>query len=240
MTRLINIAIPKSGSGMLAQAIDGRHANIGPGMYQEDERKVPPDRPTLKIMREFTEPFARSHQPYCEEYEEYYRQRGDKIIFLHRDLRDIMVSHMMYLHKWSGHRSYFNFITGDGRLLEEVDDKLMALIKNADWLYGRYIGWRTVDFVLQLKYEDLVQRDRASHFMEKKIEGFQMIIDYLGDYAGTLQCNTPEQMIKRINPSGCNTFRKGIIGDWKNHFKERHIKAFEDHCQGLMQDFGYL
>jgi len=72
MTRLINIAIPKSGSGMLAQAIGGEHANIGPSAYKEQ-----PAKPTLRIMREFNEPFARSHQPYHLEYENLYRERKD-------------------------------------------------------------------------------------------------------------------------------------------------------------------
>lgn len=229
MTRLINIAIPKSGSGMLAQAIGGEHANIGPGMYADH-----PDAETFKEMR-FTEPFARSHQPHHSAYEEFYRERGDKVIFLYRDLRDVIVSHAMYVDKWAGHRSYFNFPIGEGKFLAKADDRIMELIKRSRWLYERYLGWLEVDFVLPLKYEELVNPDGS-----KNPEGFQKFIDYLGNYAGTLECKSPKQMINRIDPNSCNTYRKGVVGDWKNHFKDKHIKIFWQTCGNIMRELGYV
>lgn len=229
MTRLINIAIPKSGSGMLAQAIGGNHNNIPPSAYKKQ-----PTPATIKVMKSFTDPFARSHQPYHIEYEKIYRDRGDKVIFLHRDLRDTIVSHALYADQWAGHRSYFNFPIGNGKFLADADDKILEIIKKSRWLHGRYLGWMSVDFVLDLKYEELVNTNGSSN-----PKGYQKIIDYLGNYAGTLNCKTPGQMIGRININGCNTFRKGIVGDYKNHFKERHIELFREKCSDMMKEFGY-
>lgn len=230
MTRLIVISIPKSGSGMLAQAIGGNHANIGPSAYVKQ-----PSKSSLKIMQKFTDPFARSHQPYHLAYENFYRERGDKVVFLHRDLRDTIVSHAFYIvSNWRGHKSYFNFPIGNEKLLEDAEDKILEIIKKSRWLHGRYLGWMSVDFVLDLKYEELVNTNG-----DKNPKGFQKFVDYLGKYAGTLGCKSPAQMIGRINPNGCNTFRKGIVGDWKNHFKKRHIELFWEKCGDMMKEFGY-
>jgi len=229
MTKLINIAIPKSGSGMLAQAVGGEHANIGPGAYNKPPRKIP-----LNKIKTFTEPFARSHMPYCVEYEEAMKKVDCLGVFLHRDLRDTIVSHAMYADKWKGHRSYFNFPTSEGVLLAKSGDRILEIIKKAHWLYDRYLGWMDVDFVLPLKYEELVNHDGS-----KNPDGFQKFIDYVGNYKGTLECGTPEQMIKRIDPEGCNTYRKGVPGDWKNHFKDYHIELFWENCGELMERFGY-
>ena len=229
MTRLINIAIPKSGSGMLAQAIGGEHANIGPGMYEDH-----PDLGTLEEMR-FTEPFARSHQPYHSEYEQLYRERGDKVVFLHRDPRDVIVSHAMYVDKWAGHRSYFNFPIGEDEFLATAEDRILELIEKSLWLYDRYLGWMDADFVLPLKYEELVNSDGS-----KNPKGFQKFIDYLGKYAKDLKISSPKGMIKKIDPQSCNTYRKGIIGDWKNHFTEEHKELFWETCGNLMEKLGYI
>jgi len=228
MTRLINISIPKSGSGMFAQAIGGEHGNIGPGAYVTH-----PDKGTLQEMR-FTEPFARSHQPYHKAYEDYYNQEGDKVIFLHRDLRDIIVSHAMYVENWKGNQSYFNFPVGKGRFLAKAEDKILELIKRSRWLYERYIGWMNIHWALPLKYEELINKDGT-----KNREGFQKVIDYLGDYAEKLGCTSPNQMINRIDPMICDTYRKGVVGDWKNHFTKEHIKLFWGTCGDLMEKLGY-
>ncbi|WP_408006224.1 sulfotransferase domain-containing protein [Pseudalkalibacillus sp. A8] len=62
-------------------------------------------------------------------------------------------------------------------------------------------------------------------------------------YGSSLDTDTKsllvEQMIKNVNPSKSITFRKGLIGDWKNEFDLEVTNAFKEVAGSLLIELGY-
>jgi recombinational DNA repair protein RecT len=54
--------------------------------------------------------------------------------------------------------------------------------------------------------------------------------------------NSEEQIIqiaKNVFYKKSRTFRKGTIGDWRNHFTNEHKQAFKDVCGDILIKMGY-
>ncbi|WP_446348093.1 sulfotransferase domain-containing protein [Coleofasciculus sp. F4-SAH-05] len=46
-------------------------------------------------------------------------------------------------------------------------------------------------------------------------------------------------MAKNVFYKKSRTFRKGTIGDWRNHFTNEHKQAFKDVCGDILIKMGY-
>jgi hypothetical protein len=224
MNRLFLVSIPKSGTNMLTQAIGGEHAQIN-GMIQRN-RTGHPYKMLLRKIEGFAR-FGRAHLPYHPVYMEKMKEQNIKVIFMYRDPRDMMVSHIHWVKRAEDVGGGFvNLITTEGVRLNKCSDPIGELIKVYKWHMWRFIGWLCEPDVLPLRYEDMVTDTLGTM---GAIHGF------LGDeLRNLLDCSTADQMAGRINPGTCSTFRKGIIGDWKNHFTEQHIEDFWKEMSGIM------
>ena len=141
-----------------------------------------------------------------------------KTIFLYRDPRDIVVSHMFHAKKYHA-SSALNFNI-KGTLLHARRDPLMDLIKGLGARLAEFTPWlkrakeEGYEKILPMRYEDFRNQPVATCF---KMSKFAPEI-FKNETASTL--------VDRIKPASSPTFRKGIVGDWKNHLKTKHIKEF--------------
>ena len=221
MKKLLLTSIPKSGTNMLTQAIGGDHYQIDGCIQEHDEHPAP------SVIRELTkyDRFARSHLPYHPCYIPILEGLGIQVIFLYRDPRDCIVSWKYWILRTEEvGGGFINFITDEGIRLAKTDDPIKHIISKSFFHWHRFLGWMDHENVLSISYEDMLNNQQ---------ETFDKIVRFNG-LGGNHQL-----MKERINPSTCSTFRKGIIGDWKEEFTTEHEKLFWEEMKDIMETLGY-
>lgn len=220
---------------MFAQAIGGSRFDINAHI---DKDEIHPHQDVISKLREFDR-FGRAHLFYHPEYCRFMRELGGKIVFLYRDPRDCIVSWIYYLDDIANHEGYFNFDVSNEQKLIDLSrpERIDAILQRAKYFYGRYVGWLDTpdDIVYKLKYEDILLDGKNT---------LQNLIGWMGeDLISVLNkeadCSKPEYMLERIDPKTCKHFRRGIIGDWRNHFTGGQVKLFWETCGDLMEKFNY-
>tara|TARA_B100001758_G_scaffold247953_1_gene269025 strand:+ start:8516 stop:10174 length:1659 start_codon:yes stop_codon:yes gene_type:complete len=138
-------------------------------------------------------------------------QNNIKVIHIHRDLRDVLVSHFHHLRNERKYnkkfRSYFYS---------------WGIYKAIQYLYYNKL-WKNGP-CLSLKYEDLKQNNyktikKMAEYLnisvsEKRIKSIQKETEI-----NTLRSNSK---IKKLNQEEW-FYRKGIVGDWKNYFDDQML-----------------
>ena len=235
MSKLFLISVHKSGTNMLTQAIGGSHQQID-GKVNRDE--IHPHPETVKAIQDFTR-FGRSHLPYDPGYVKALSEADGKGIFLYRDPRDCIVSWAHYADDVKGYKGFINFKVGEDTRLSDlsISERIDEIINVAKFEYGRYVDWLDTpdDLIYKMTYEDMLYRRK---------ETFRDLIDWMGsDLISVLNtefdCSKPQHMIQRIDPANCNTYRKGVSGDWKNHFTEEQKLRFWYEMGDIMDRMGY-
>jgi hypothetical protein len=162
-----------------------------------------------------------------------------KIFVVIRDLRDTLIS------------AYYSFkITHPIQCAEHVELRavltkldreagLMYVLENCMPACARIqLSWLESDTPL-LRYEDLI-RDDVGLLTELLIDRFQMPIAP-ARLREAIEAARFERMSGRARGAEDNNshMRKGIAGDWRNHFSERLKKAFKARYGGLLVATGY-
>ena len=167
-----------------------------------------------------------------------------------RDPRDMVVSGYFY-HLWCNElwckmpvpefdgKSYQQVLNSldkeDGILFEMTSPR--GAFKNTA---SRMLNWNFQNqYILELKYEEIIL-DVENHFLRifdhygfnsKETEFAMQAVD---------QCRFEKIAGHKQGSEKTNShYRKGIAGDWKNHFTEPHKKAFKDLYPGLLEKLGY-
>ena len=168
-----------------------------------------------------------------------------RTLLIIRDLRDIAVSNAYYItYISSNHRlsPYFNSLNSD-------DERLMASIVGVDGRYladGKrskclgemamtYTPWFDEPGCLTLRFEDLIG-NAGDGSDKKQLETVRTIAHHLGL---DLTENQLGQVARRVFHTGAPTFRKGQIGDWRNHFTDEHKRAFKETSGEALIRWGY-
>jgi hypothetical protein len=99
--------------------------------------------------------------------------------------------------------------------------------------YDRYLAWLDQPAVLCLRFEDLIhEREMA----------FNRILDYLETRGFTPQPPREQALaalMRAVEPKRSGTFRKGVTGDWKNHFTAGNKRVFKESAGDLLQRLDY-
>ena len=167
-----------------------------------------------------------------------------------RDPRDIIISGYFY-HLWCKElwcnmpvaeyngKSYQDVLKSlnqeDGILFEMTSPR--GAFRNTA---SRMLNWNyNNQYILELKYEEILQ-DMENHFLQifshygfnaRESEIAMKVVD---------QCRFEKMAGRKQGSEKSNShFRKGIAGDWKNHFTESHKKAFKESYPGLLETLGY-
>ncbi len=157
-----------------------------------------------------------------------------KVIHIIRDGRDVAVS------------GWHHNLRKKGDAFREKFPDLPAYITyllQGHWVpyitAARQFGAAHPDRYLEIRYEAM-HHDGASHVKQ--------LLTFLGvaaDDAAVRACleagsfETLTQGRRRGDEDGASFFRKGVVGDWKNHFDDRCLEVFMQHGGGLLQQLGY-
>jgi hypothetical protein len=166
-----------------------------------------------------------------------------KTILIMRDPRDVAVSSVFYLTRLERHPLHARF----NHELRDFDERLMASIKGLPAKegtrglasiarrIGRYQRWTEVPGVCPVRFEDVVgpSGGGSREAQARAIAAIAAHVDrpLSADEVGVVAAKTWSQK----SP----TFRKGAIGDWRNHFGEEHKQVFKDIAGDQLVELGY-
>lgn len=240
-------AMPKSGSHLISQVIQGL-PQIGPFVNpgwmpvtrSEDNRKLS-DPETLAILHrmrpgDVAYGYVQARAPFLKAL----KQPGRATIFVFRDPRDMIVSHVFYateMHPGHGMHQYYT------QTLKTMEERIQAAILGVEEpgaelsgvraKYEAYLGWFEQPEVFCLRFEDLILR---------REQALGEILDYL-ESRGYLPQIPREQAVEilqqAIAPKKSGTFRKGQPGNWREHFTPANKVQFKQAAGDLLVRLGY-
>jgi len=225
--RVIPIAgLPKAGGTWLAELLaevpgyacrryrdaDGctLEHDVCPGVFES----LPPDR--LSVIKLHTRPSPGNVA--------LFERLGLKAVVLHRDLRDHCVSRMYHVlaDPYHRHNALYTELPRHEALSHSI---AVTLDEYVPWV----AGWRELTgrsgLFLELRYEEL----RAAPA--------ETLARVLGFFEIDLPAGTPEAIVERVRRrtrfdlspralAAGATARRGVVGDWRNHFGPEHVAQF--------------
>lgn len=240
-------AMPKAGSHLLLQILYGL-AEIGP-FYKpgfppvnrfEDNSHLS-EAEILKEVNSMRSGEIRfGYISYREPFIEPLRRDNLAHIFIYRDPRDLLVSHVFYalnIHEGHGMHEYYN------KGLDTMEERLNVAIEGCDLSglelpnvrerYQNNLEWLDDDRVLSVRFEDLIlNRDNTLAEILEYIESFGVRFTVEQEKAVAV-------LRQAIQPKKSGTFRKGQPGNWQEHFTEENKKRFREVAGDLLVQLGY-
>lgn len=240
-------AMPKSGSHLIIQVLQGL-TNLGPFVNtglpplnrSEDNSKLPQEEILKNIRRMKPGDIAYSYLAAKESYITALTRPGKATVFVYRDPRDMIVSHVFYatqIHTGHGMHDYYT------KELSTMEERINAAIQGVNKpgselspilaKYEAYIGWFEVPQVLSMRFEDLILEQETA---------LGKILDYLATFGFQPEVSRTEAvktLQNAIAPRRSGTFRKGKPGNWREHFTPANIKLFKEHTGDLLIRMGY-
>jgi hypothetical protein len=235
ITTVFIAGLPKSGTTWLANmfaSVPGyRRAN--PSHVSQEDYNLRQD-----TFREFDRRLVvvRMHTPPSQENITILKQEGIRYCVLYRDLRDVAISWFYHIRNDTDHLLH-NAIK-DMSLMEGIEYFAQNRLSGyASWIRG----WRENRDELnsvEIAYEALlgdtrtVFADLARFFSIRLSDDLLNKIVYDNSFRGRTGRHRGEEDITSF-------LRKGIEGDWKNHFSEAHKQKFKAIAGDLLIELGY-
>lgn len=159
-----------------------------------------------------------------------------------RDPRDVVVSRAFYLTSQTRLHPQQRFAalpTDSARLMAAIrglpatDDE--RAVPSIGERLERYRPWLTDASVCLIRFEELVgpMGNGSEQAQHESIRRVLQTCDRPTDDA------TVRRIAGRIYARHSATFRRGTIGDWRNHLSDKHLAAFAEVAPGALAAYGY-
>jgi hypothetical protein len=242
--RVLVTSLPKSGTHLLLNAL---LASPGMRLREGGRNWALGDRERARLLESIGRgEVLYGHYPYTPEDAEALRRRGVRTVLLLRDPRDVAVSLAHYIVK-QGDRHRLGPYFRDR--LPDFDARLLACIRGVgakeagatgglDDLGARlrsFLGWAREGGALLCRFEDLVGA-RGGGSEEAQRRALRDLYCFTGLPASGAMV---EEAALQIYSTHSTTFRKGVVGDWRAHFKPAHVEAFEAVMGDALGEAGY-
>ena len=195
--------------------------------------------------------FMYSHCGHNADVERFLWLCGMAHIFIYRDLRDVAVSQAYHVTNEDNERFahpekeiYIDLLKSGG-----IGEVIKACIAGIDKYPGvverweQYAGWLGVDWVLKVRFEELAADTkevarrilrfglaRSASVFGARLHVNQNVFEYIAETMvnyGNMKQKSP-------------TFRKGAMGDWREHFTPEITALFKEHDpNGWLRRLGY-
>lgn len=235
-------SVPKAGTNLLKRTLNLLPCIAPHWTYHLDQRIGDWNKQLRSVRKGQT---ILAHFPWSQATVDILRTDGFKMLFMIRDLRDIASSNAFYItYKDPMHRlhSYFRSLSSDEERITAsiagIDADLLndgirskSIGEHAD----SYLGWMRESRCLTIRFEDLIGA-RGGGDDEKQFQTVSSIIRHLGV---DLSDEEIREIAENTFSAKSRTFRKGVIGDWKNHFTEEHKRLFKETAGEALIKMGY-
>jgi len=247
MPAVLGNAMPKSGSHLIIQVLQGL-TRLGPFVNPgfppvnrtEDNRKLSYAEMLANIRQMKPGDIGYGYVGAQESFVSALSAPGRATVFVYRDPRDMIISHIFYattMHPNHWMRRYYT------ETLHTMEERINAAIVGVDQpgteltpiraRYAGYLGWLETPGVLSLRFEDLILKREAA---------LSRLLDYLGERGFT--CQPPKEqavavLCEAIAPKKSGTFRKGKPGNWREHFTDANKALFKEKANDLLVGLGY-
>jgi hypothetical protein len=162
---------------------------------------------------------------------------GVKYVVLYRDLRDVAVSGVFYLRRMRWHPEYRYYASCS------IQGGLAVFAKRTLSSYVRWVrAWHNnlePELGLELRYEDILtdpyttMTQVALHFgldsSSGKITSIVKAFQFQNVSGGRVQGQENDKSF----------FRKGVAGDWRNHFTPELVAIYQEAAGEFLVEFGY-
>jgi hypothetical protein len=240
-------AMPKSGSHLIIQVLQGL-TRIGPFVNPgfppvnrtEDNRLLSDEGILANIYQMRPGDIGYGYLNANHQYIQALNRPGMASVFVYRDPRDMIISHIFYAIEIFEDHGMHRYYTEN---LETMEERINAAIcgvnekgselKSVKARYDAYQGWFNQPKILSLRFEDLIlDQERA----------FNQLLNYLeesGFQSGVERKTAIEELAAAIVPKRSGTFRKGKPGNWREYFTQENIDIFKDSTGDLLIQLGY-
>lgn len=153
------------------------------------------------------------------EYVDALQKQPTRVLFNVRDPRDIVVS---------------EFLSNEGRvpghirdIRKQSKDPITDLIKLSARRWPNWLGWLDYpELAMVVKYEDLRLKPKPT---------VSAIAKFIGGPLGSVDAMIGNAQNTKVSA----TFRKGIVGEWRSVFKDRHVELANKLLAPTMESLGY-
>lgn len=240
-------AMPKSGSHLIIQALQGLTrlgGFVNPGFPPvnrgEDNSKLPESAILANLLRLHPGDIAYGYLQAREPFLSLLAQPGRATVFVYRDPRDMIISHVFYATQIHTDHWMHRYYT---EALKSMEERINAAIRGVDEegselsdihsKYERYLEWLEQPAVLSMRFEELILNRQAA---------LERLLDYLerrGFVPGMPRPQAVEALAAAIQPKKSGTFRKAQPGNWREHFTPANIALFKEMAGDLLIRLGY-
>lgn len=240
-------AMPKSGSHLIIQILQGL-TRIGPFVNPgfppvnraEDNRQYSVKGVLENINKMRSGDIGYGYLDARDEYVDAINRDGLASIFVFRDPRDMIISHVFYATEIFQEHGMHEYYT---KKLSTMEERINAAIGgvNEDGLeligvkerYETHLGWLDQSGILCLRFEQLRGNQEQS---------FNSILDYLESRGLQPEVDREEAraaLREAVQPKKSGTFRSGKVGDWRQYFTQNNVDFFKKSTGDLLVKLGY-
>lgn len=246
--KIMIISIPKSGTNVLKRCLS-LFPMLWPS-YRQFSMKFNRRKDGTELLQRIVNrtkkgQYSSGHIFYSEKNSKILEDANFKVLFIIRDPRDVVISHFHWVTELNTihrlHKYYKNLPDNDARLIASIkgipgkyadDGKEFEGI--GVW-FNRFMPWLEKPYTLFIKFEDIIG-PLGGGDQKKQFETIKNIAEHL-------ELEVEEQTLKFISENTyfkkARTFRKGTIGDWKNHFNSENKELFKEICGDWLIKMGY-
>jgi hypothetical protein len=253
--RVVANSMPKAGTHLLMAVLDGLPqmrfsglhgdlSTLGWGERTGADGAVELDwtRVTRTLGRLRTGQYMTAHLPHSDRLAAALAGAGARSLVIVRDPRDVAVSETFYvcaLARHPQHRRYTRLATFGERLMLTITgaegDEQGPPVPSIATRIGRYERWLDAPGVLVTRFEQLVG-SRGGGSDEAQLAELRRIAEHVRRPLADAEL---ERTARSIWSPTAATFRRSTIGDWRNHFGDEHLAAFERMAGEAMRRIGY-
>lgn len=245
--RVFGNAMPKAGSHLLIQILwslteVGPFVNPGfPPVNRFEDNSHLPEESILKGIQNMRSGEIRyGYIGFEEPFISALTEPDSAMVFIYRDPRDLLVSHVFYalnMHLEHGMHQYYTeeLSTMEERLNVAIEGSQVpgSELPSLRTRYESKAPWIDQPHVLSLKFEDIILDTE---------ETLGKLADYINSF--DVQFSVPRMEVveilkKAIRPKESGTFRKGQPGNWREHFTDENKARFKSVAGNLLFELGY-
>jgi len=240
-------AMPKSGSHLITQVLQGL-PRLGPFVNPgfppvnrgEDNRKLNDQHVLENLHRMRPGDIGYGYLQSREPFVSLLAELNIASIFVYRDPRDMVVSHVFYATQMNPNHGMNRHYT---QSLSTMEERINAAIEGVEVpgselspihaKYDGYLGWLNKPEVLCLRFEEMILDRRNT------LERLLLFMQSRGACIHLELSQAVEILQEKIAPQKSGTFRKGQPGNWREHFSPANKACFKQNAGDLLIQLGY-